>query len=96
MKRALLLLAFVSMAAVGCQTHSQMAKKGCQKCGPSGQGQYAGCGVQNKADYVPQIPKNYHQQVQPAGPPSAAYAYPYYTSRGPRDFFQDAPSTIGY
>ena len=89
-------LAFVSMAAVGCQTHSQMADKGCQKCSPCGQGQYAGCGVQNQADYVPRIPKNYAQQIQPAGPPSAAYAYPYYTSRGPRDFFQNAPSTIGY
>lgn len=29
------------------------------------------------------------------GPPSGAMAYPYYTVRGPRDFFADNPSSIG-
>ena len=47
-------------------------------------------------DYVPYIPKDYSKQVEPAGPPTAAYAYPYYTVRGPRDFFLNEPSTIGY
>ncbi len=94
MKRALLLLAIVSMAAVGCQTHSRMAKNGCQTCGPRGQGQYAGS---QQADYVPQTPRQCGPATAgPAGPPSGAYAYPYYTTRGPRDFFLDAPSTIGY
>ncbi len=102
MKRVLLLLAFVTMASIGCQTHSNLAKH----CGPGGHGQYAacgaqgcgvpGCGVRNSADYVPQIPHNYAQQVEPAGPPTGTYAYPYYTTRGPRDFFLDNPSTIGY
>ncbi len=103
MKRVLLLLAFVSMAAVGCQTHSQLANNDCQTCGPGGQGQYAagnGCGVlnspRNSPDYVPQVPVHYDRATQPAGPPTGTYAYPYYTSRGPRDFFLDAPSTIGY
>jgi hypothetical protein len=153
MKRALLLLAFVSMSAIGCQTHSQLAKQDCGDCGPSGHGQYAadcgtqdcgpvangcgpavgcglrgggllaggcgpngcgpmagcgpngcgpagcglnGCGVRNSADYVPSIPHNWHRQTQPAGPPTGTYAYPYYTVRAPRDFFMDAPSTIGY
>ncbi len=106
MKRVLLLLAFVSMTALGCQTHSQLAKQDCQNCGPTGHGQYAassttgcgpaGCYGRNSADYVPQIPGNYHQQTQPAGPPTGTYAYPYYTVRAPRDFFLDAPSTIGY
>lgn len=29
------------------------------------------------------------------GPPTATYAYPYYTTRGPRDFLVDNPPTIG-
>jgi hypothetical protein len=29
------------------------------------------------------------------GPPTAAVAYPYYTTRGPRDFLVDNPPTIG-
>ncbi|MEM9828546.1 MAG: hypothetical protein AAF958_18305 [Planctomycetota bacterium] len=30
-----------------------------------------------------------------AGPPTAQVGYPYYTTRGPRDFFLDNPPTIG-
>jgi hypothetical protein len=30
------------------------------------------------------------------GPPSAHVAYPYYTSRGPRDFLINNPPSIGY
>jgi hypothetical protein len=33
--------------------------------------------------------------VQPQGPPQAAVAYPYYTTRGPRDFFANNPNSIG-
>jgi hypothetical protein len=29
------------------------------------------------------------------GPPSAAIAYPYYTTRAPRDYFEPNPATIG-
>ncbi|MFM7033831.1 MAG: hypothetical protein ACKOYJ_01355 [Planctomycetia bacterium] len=31
----------------------------------------------------------------PAGPPSGAVAYPYYTTRGPRDFLAKCPPSIG-
>jgi hypothetical protein len=31
----------------------------------------------------------------PAGPPSGAVAYPYYTTRGPRDFLAKNPPSIG-
>jgi hypothetical protein len=101
MKRALLFVAFVCLASLGCQTHSRLANRPCQKCGPAGgHAQYANCGAGcntvNSADYVPRIPKDYSEQVEPAGPPTAAYAYPYYTVRGPRDFFLNKPSTIGY
>jgi hypothetical protein len=30
------------------------------------------------------------------GPPSAHVAYPYYTTRGPRDFLMNNPPSIGY
>jgi hypothetical protein len=37
-----------------------------------------------------------HQGYSPDfGPPSAAIAYPYYTTRGPRDFLEPNPPTIG-
>ena len=46
--------------------------------------------------WVPQLPAGYEQAMQgPAGPATAAYAYPYYTVRGPRDFLMDKPPTIG-
>jgi len=31
----------------------------------------------------------------PAGPPTAAVTYPYYTTRGPRDFLARNPKSIG-
>ena len=48
-------------------------------------------------EYIPHLPPNvHHHGVQgPAGPPAASYAYPYYTVRGPRDFFLDNPATPG-
>ena len=33
--------------------------------------------------------------VQPAGPPTGGVAYPYYTTRGPRDFLAKNPPSIG-
>ena len=45
---------------------------------------------------IPQLPPGYAQGMQgPAGPPTAAYAYPYYTIRGPRDFLTKNPPGIG-
>ena len=35
------------------------------------------------------------QSAAVAGPQSATVGYPYYTVRGPRDFFLDNPPTIG-
>jgi hypothetical protein len=31
----------------------------------------------------------------PAGPPTGAVAYPYYTTRGPRDFLAKCPPSVG-
>jgi hypothetical protein len=33
--------------------------------------------------------------IAPAGPPTGAVAYPYYTTRGPRDFLAKRPPSIG-
>jgi hypothetical protein len=33
--------------------------------------------------------------IGPAGPPTGAVAYPYYTTRGPRDFLAKNPTSIG-
>jgi len=37
----------------------------------------------------------HREYVGPQGPPTAQVAYPYYTIRGPRDFFLDNPPSIG-
>jgi len=110
MKRTLLFLAFVCLVSAGCQSHGRMANRQCRQCGPVlgraqcgpvfGNGQCGrlavGSNVAGSPDYVPNIPHQYYKQMGPAGPPTATYAYPYYTIRGPRDFFLNQPSTIGY
>ena len=98
MKRALIFVALVCILGAGCQIHSQpRANARCRSCGPTlGHGQYSAFRAQQQADYVPQIPHNHYREVQPSGPPTAAYAYPYYTTRGPRDFLLNNPSSIGH
>jgi hypothetical protein len=42
------------------------------------------------------VPHHFSREYNgPAGPPSAQVGYPYYTTRGPRDFFADNPPSIG-
>lgn len=104
MKHALLLLAIISMGAVGCQTPSQVSNQACPGGQSAGYGQYAGpapgggagCLPRNSPDYVPQIPRGAQRAAQPSGPSAATTNYPYYTTRAPRDFLLDEPSTIGY
>ena len=49
------------------------------------------------AHRTPGYPHHHHHRefVGPQGPPTAHVAYPYYTVRGPRDFFMDNPPSIG-
>jgi hypothetical protein len=64
---------------------------GCKHCGHCGLAcghgllghhkQYTDIGAQNLA--------------APSGPPTGTVAYPYYTTRGPRDFFEPNPPSIG-
>jgi hypothetical protein len=47
---------------------------------------------------TPGYPHAHHRSreyVGPQGPPTGAVAYPYYTTRGPRDFLVDNPPSIG-
>ena len=44
---------------------------------------------------IPKLPHGYHKQINPPGPPVGTYAYPYYTTRGPRDFLMGNPPPIG-
>lgn len=90
MKRVLTFAAVLgaAMISVGCHHNT------CQHCGHG----HGGGRAARQADYVPRAGHGVHrQQYQgPAGPPSAAVAYPYYTVRAPRDFLLDNPPSIGY
>jgi hypothetical protein len=57
-------------------------------------GRYGAFGGAHRTPAYP----HHHQRreyVGPQGPPSAQVAYPYYTTRGPRDFLLDNPPSIG-
>ena len=92
MKRMLVLgIAVVILASVGCarenlrqshQAQTMMPPAGhvnMQMPAPSGQG----------------YPTNQLPQMAANGPPTAVYAYPYYTTRAPRDFLMKNPPSIG-
>jgi hypothetical protein len=65
--------------------------------GKHGAGGYYGPRRPGHPDYIPKLPPHYAKRVQqgPPGPPAPSYVYPYYTTRGPRDFLVDNPPTIG-
>jgi hypothetical protein len=89
------------------QQASYSGSAGCSTCGNGhsgdpGTGGYAwgghgvGLGGLGNPQAVPRIPHGqYPGNIGPAGPSSAAVGYPYYTTRGPRDFLMDKPPTIG-
>ena len=97
MKRALfaLVAALLLSAGSGCLHHQircgngQAGGCGCGHCGGL-LGGAGGChAIAQTRGWRQQAP-----DVGPAGPPTAAVAYPYYTLRGPRDFFIDNPPSI--
>jgi len=62
---------------------------GCNKCGHCG----LACGhglLGHHKQYT-----DIGAQAAPNGPPTGTVAYPYYTTRGPRDFFAANPPSIG-
>ena len=68
--------------------------RGHKACGPNCNGQCGpeGCGPLGRLQAHHAAPQ---EPAYAPGPPTAAYAYPYYTTRGPRDFLQDNPMSIG-
>jgi hypothetical protein len=62
-------------------------------CGKGGCGNGYGVHPLKTAGFGPH--PGQHPQAQPAGPPVGQYGYPYYTLRGPRDFLQNNPPSIG-
>ncbi len=110
MKRAIfaMMVAAGLAASTGCQTLGNQGGGlscggGCEdgSCGQAGcQDGQAGCeNCQGKAAHPRLEALKRHMQGDPqmmdAGPASAAITYPYYTTRGPRDFFEPNPPTIG-
>ena len=90
---------------IGCARQTNMGCRDgcygdCNRCGIFGAGGNAmtaygePCGPLGRlmGSGSPQNPRAF---VGPAGPPTAAVTYPYYTTRGRRDFLLDQPQTIG-
>jgi hypothetical protein len=84
MRRALLVLAttvLLMTSTVGCQ--ALRCKTGENKCGRPG------CGGLLKNIFCCRAPRG------PGGPEGPTVGYPYYTTRGPRDFLIDNPPPLG-
>lgn len=87
------------------------AHAGCEACGDGrfagggghgghgGGGHFGnghGGGPGNHQRGMPGVPHHFSREyLGPQGPPSAQVAYPYYTTRGPRDYFANEPMSIG-
>ncbi len=66
---------------------------GCASCGSGGRG-YAG----GRGGHLPpgcEAANEEANAMYAGGPPTGAVAYPYYTTRGPRDFLASNPPSIG-
>ena len=87
------LVLLVVCSATGCQTvnlcdGSHHAARGLGRYGGGGSGLADG----RNADYGHHNTRNYDG---PQGPATAQVGYPYYTTRGPRDYFTNNPPSIG-
>lgn len=89
MKTVLLVLATALVFATGC-SQQNLAPHNCRSCRVG----LRDCPAEPA--HVGHLPHGYFDATQaPLGPPSPSYAYPYYTTRAPRDFLVDNPPTIG-
>jgi hypothetical protein len=89
------LLALIAVMSVGCHHNCRGGRRGhvCNSCGHGhGGGLRAGM-----PSHVARLPHGYMEQQMagPQGPPTPTVAYPYYTTRAPRDFLLDNPPGIG-
>lgn len=77
---------------------------GCDACG-GGDGRFAGGGHGGGGGHfgggqgqhgMHGVPHHFNREyLGPQGPQTAQVAYPYYTTRGPRDYFANEPMSIG-
>ena len=96
MRQVFLLLAAVALiAGSGCK----MLEKNCTNCGQKqarmqqAPQQVMQAQAQQMMQAQAMSPAN--PTIQQEDPAGAAYAYPYYTVRGPRDFFMKNPPSLG-
>ncbi len=79
----------------GGMGHGGMGQGGCGIPGCGLMGRLCGrCGAGNQHPYGGVSPHT-PPMAGPFGGMSPAYGYPYYTTRGPRDFFMDNPPSLG-
>ena len=65
-------------------------------CHPRHTGRYGGLAKHHLSpDEKAAVAASDYGAIGPAGPPTGAVAYPYYTTRGPRDFLAKCPPSIG-
>jgi hypothetical protein len=98
MRRLVLMLAaalFLAPAA-GCFHHNM--PRGNDYCG------CGGCGGLIGGLWRGRVAEGFHEtrgwrrqrpQMAPQGPPTGTYGYPYYTTRGPRDYLASDPPGLG-
>lgn len=101
-----MILALVVIPALGCHSANHRGKSGIPLVGGCASGACGGsacfggqgaCG--NRVPAGEGILAALHGRDRlntgPNGPATATYSYPYYTTRGPRDFLLDNPNSIG-
>ena len=78
-----------------CQSRCQGGQ--CGKCGHCRHlGRYGGLARHHLSEAEKAaLAESDYGATGPAGPPTGAVAYPYYTTRGPRDFLARCPPTVG-
>ena len=93
MKRMLVLgIAVAILSSVGCAGENLRQSHQTQAGMPGA----SAINMQMPAQAAQGYPANQLPQMGVAGgPPAAAYAYPYYTTRAPRDFLMKNPPSIG-
>lgn len=93
MKRSLMALAAVALLSAGVGCNRQFVNDGCVTC-ETGRGSRHCNSCGQGSGLLGKLCQHDAECVNP-GPPTAQVAYPYYTVRGPRDYFCDDPPTIG-
>ncbi len=95
MKRIMILgIAVMVLASLGCAQENLRQSQQAQLPQPAA----SHVNMQMpQVPHQPQYPANQMPQTSghPMGAPVGTYAYPYYTTRAPRDFLMKNPPTIG-